>query len=88
MLGSIPELGSWKELKLHLKWTEGHIWQLPQPFVTANPNFSYKYVLMDNDMTEMVRWESGIDRIAELNLLPELTAEEKARPIIFPTEAD
>jgi hypothetical protein len=26
VLGSIPELGSWKELKCHLKWTEGHIW--------------------------------------------------------------
>lgn len=69
VLGSIPELGSWKELKCHLKWTEGHIWQMTQPFVTAHANFTYKYVLMDNEMTEMVRWESGIDRIAELPLL-------------------
>lgn len=26
VLGSIPELGSWKTLKCHMTWTEGHIW--------------------------------------------------------------
>lgn len=88
VLGSIPELGSWKELKCHLKWTEGHIWQMTQPFVTSSPSFAYKYVLMDNEMTEMVKWESGIDRIAELPLLSELTEEERQRPIVFPTAAD
>ena len=43
---------------------------------------------MDNEMTEMVKWESGIDRIGELELLTELTEEEKNRPIVFPTAAD
>jgi hypothetical protein len=88
VIGSIPELGGWKELKCHLRWTEGHVWQLAQPFVTASPTFQYKYVLMENEMTEMVKWESGIDRIAELQLLPELTEDEKNRPIVFPTAAD
>lgn len=61
---------------------------MTQPFVTAHPSFTYKYVLMDNEMTEMVKWESGIDRIAELPLLTELTQEEIQRPIVFPTAAD
>jgi hypothetical protein len=43
---------------------------------------------MDNEMTEMVKWESGIDRIAELELLPQLTEEEISRPVVFPTAAD
>lgn len=73
VLGSIPELGSWKTLKCHMTWTEGHIWQMSQPVVTSTPFFSYKYVLMDGDKTEMVRWESGIDRIADLRLLPEMS---------------
>jgi hypothetical protein len=29
---------------------------------------------MDNDKKDMVKWEAGIDRIAELRLLPEITA--------------
>lgn len=44
-----------------------------EPVVTQHPFFSYKYVLMDKDKTEMVRWESGVDRIADLRLLPEMS---------------
>jgi hypothetical protein len=61
---------------------------MTQPFVTSQPTFTYKYVLMENEMTEMGKWESGIDRIAELKLLPELTEDEKTRPVVFPTAAD
>jgi hypothetical protein len=74
VVGSIPELGNWKELKAHMTWTEGHIWVIDKPVVTNQPFFSYKYVLMDNDKKDMVKWESGIDRIAELGLLPEMDA--------------
>jgi len=28
---------------------------------------------MDNDKTTMVRWESGVDRIADLRLLPQMS---------------
>jgi hypothetical protein len=72
IVGSIPELGGWKELKAHMTWTEGHIWVLDQPIITNEPFFSYKYVLMDGDKKKVVKWESGIDRIAELRLLPEV----------------
>ena len=74
VVGSIPELGLWKELKAHMTWTEGHIWVLDAPIVTNEPYFSYKYVLMDNDKEDMVKWESGIDRIADLRLLKEVEA--------------
>jgi len=71
VLGSIPELGSWKTLKCHMTWTEGHVWQMCEPVVTHHSFFTYKYVLMDKNKTEMVRWESGVDRIADLRVLPE-----------------
>jgi hypothetical protein len=29
--GSIPQLGSWKEFKCLLKWTEGHFWVTEKP---------------------------------------------------------
>ena len=34
VVGSIPELGNWKEFKCHMKWTEGHIWVTERPLVT------------------------------------------------------
>jgi len=42
-----------------------------EPVVTHHSFFTYKYVLMDKNKTEMVRWESGVDRIADLRVLPE-----------------
>ena len=36
VLGSIEELGSWKEYKCHLTWTEGHIWVSKDPIITKN----------------------------------------------------
>ena len=44
-----------------------------EPVITNQPYFTNKYVLMDKDKTEMVRWESGVDRIADLRLLPEMS---------------
>ena len=34
VLGSIDELGNWKDHKCHLKWTEGHIWVTETPILT------------------------------------------------------
>jgi hypothetical protein len=33
VVGSVPELGSWKEL-VHMKWTEGHVWVMREPVKT------------------------------------------------------
>jgi hypothetical protein len=54
-----------------MHWTEGHIWVLDSPIQTLKPHFSYKYVLMEEEA--IIKWENGIDRIADLELLPELS---------------
>ena len=51
VVGSIPELGGWEDLKAHMTWTDGHVWVLNRPVITARPYFSYKYVLV-TDSTE------------------------------------
>jgi|TARA_B110000285_G_scaffold103158_1_gene117378 hypothetical protein len=69
VLGSIQELGAWKDYKHHLKWTEGHNWVSEKPIETKNSCFFYKYVLLQ-DLTEFKGWERGMDRIADLKILP------------------
>jgi hypothetical protein len=76
VLGSIQELGAWKEIVCHLKWTEGHIWVTEKPIITSQPYFTYKYMQLDDDKKTMVKWEAGIDRIVDLRLLPEIKREE------------
>ena len=48
VMGSIPELGEWKQAKCHLKWSEGHFWFTEIPIKTKNSFFMYKYVLYEN----------------------------------------
>ena len=59
-------------------WTKGHIWVLDVPITQKVCEFKYKYVLLDKSKKggQMAKWEQGIDRIAELSLLPELTIQE------------
>ena len=71
VVGSIPQLGNWQDVLCHMRWTEGHVWVLDEAIQTQQPHFTYKYVLMEDD--EILKWESGIDRIADLELLPDLT---------------
>jgi len=70
VIGSIPELGNWQQYICPMMWTEGHIWVLQQPIVTTKPHFLYKYALMEDD--NLVKIESGVSRIADLELLPNL----------------
>ena len=53
-----------------MHWTDGHVWVLDKPILTNKNYFQYKYVLLDHG--KIVKWESGIDRIADLDLLPDL----------------
>jgi len=56
-----------------MKLTEGNIWVLEQPHIqTMEPHFTYKYVLLEDD--RVLKREAGIDRIADLELLPDLTS--------------
>ena len=70
VVGNLEELGEWKEYKCHLVWTEGHIWRSVQPIVVRESYFEYKYVLLEND--KVVSWEEGVNRIADLDALPEV----------------
>ena len=67
VIGSTEELGKWKQVKVHLKWTSGHLWVSKEPFITKESYFQFKYVLL-SDM-KLVHWERGIDRIADLEIL-------------------
>jgi hypothetical protein len=67
VVGSIEELGVWKNYAHELEWTEGHYWVSKKPLFTDFYSFQYKYVLLENE--ELVNWEGGINRIAELNIL-------------------
>ena len=66
--GDIEQLGNWKEFTCKLKWNEGHIWTTEEPIETDLDFFQYKYVVLhQNDVPK--KWESGFNRIADLNLL-------------------
>ena len=60
----------WKEFKCHMKWTDGHIWVTDKPLVTNHAYFQYKYALLDKEKSNLIAWERGIDRIADLDILP------------------
>lgn len=69
VIGDLPELGSWDPKKcLKLKWFQDHVWETEVPLVTNRPYFKYKYVVY-NPTTQI---EDGMDRLAELRLLPEI----------------
>lgn len=36
VVGSIGQLGNWKDFKAHLKWTEGHVWVLPNVSISSS----------------------------------------------------
>ena len=73
VIGSIGQLGVWKSYKCHLKWTEGHIWVSERPlFVKMNQSiFQYKYALLWEKDLKLLKIERGVDRIADLKILPE-----------------
>lgn len=54
VVGSIMQLGQWKNFSAHMKWTEGHIWTLPDMRI-SDKYFQYKYVVLRNGVPE--RWE-------------------------------
>ena len=54
-------------------WTTGHFWVLEKPLIVSVPYFNYKYVLITNGIKPVVKWEAGVDRIADLRLLPDIS---------------
>jgi len=67
--GNIPEAGEWKKF-IDLQWTEDDLWETKEPIKTRKSHFYYKFILMRNG--EKVKFEEGVDRIADLVILPEI----------------
>ena len=40
--------------------------------IVSEPYFVYKYIMKDKTKTDAGIWEAGIDRIADLTILPEI----------------
>jgi hypothetical protein len=53
-----------------MKKTQGNIWINELPIVTNKYYFTYKYAILSSDGKTVGSWERGIDRIADLELLP------------------
>ena len=71
VIGNLEELGKWKTIKCNLIWTEGHIWCSTKPIIVRESYFEYKYVLLEDD--QVSGWEEGVNRIADLDHLPQIT---------------
>lgn len=69
-MGSIEELGNWKEFKCPMVWNEGHIWEAQDIEIKSARIFQYKYVIVENGKDPL--WEKGFDRIADLKILEKL----------------
>lgn len=54
-----------------MQWTDGHIWESITPLVTHSYYFQYKYSLLDKNGTELINWEKGVDRLADLEIMPD-----------------
>ena len=70
-MGSLKELGAWKEFKHHMKWTDGDNWVSVSPLITDAFYFQYKYAILEKEGTERVSWENGVDKIADLEIMPD-----------------
>lgn len=70
VLGNYDDLGDWKIPKYFLKWTEGDVWVSNKPLVVKRNFFNYKYAAI-KEKTEIVMWERGVDRIADLDIMEE-----------------
>ena len=46
------------------------MWISPKPLITRQYFFHYKYAVVNND-DYVIRWERGVDRCADLEIMPE-----------------
>lgn len=47
------------------------------PLEMQESRFEYKYVLLNEDDQENIQWEQGVNRIADLNILPNMVRKSK-----------
>ena len=78
VVGSIEEMGCWHDFsKIKMQWTESKQWVTMEPiriFKNTTKQFEYKYVIV-NYRGDLIRWESGMNRIADLEILPHIEVE-------------
>ncbi len=61
ILGSIPELGNWRQLVCQMTWTEGHHWKTVINLPYNICEFEYKFVCY-NENTKEIKWEDRSNR--------------------------
>lgn len=70
MSGDLPALGMWTDFSMFpMQRAGGDTWVSARPFVTSNWVFQYKYVVVDQKK-ELIKWERGVNRLADLEVLP------------------
>lgn len=74
VVGSIHTLGNWTEFKCHLTWTNDHVWTSVKPVLISEQEdiFQYKYVVLHENDHRLLDFEKGLDRVADLKILPEI----------------
>lgn len=71
VLGSISELGTWKQPVYPMTLTTDNLWVSKMPLVTRDNYFTYKYAVFKNNGADLIGWETGVDRIADLVIMPD-----------------
>jgi len=66
ILGDHPKLGNWSDTKAaSMKWHQGDQWKVTVRDLSKNEPFLYKYVVVDSNSKQVVRWEDGRNRICD-----------------------
>jgi hypothetical protein len=70
VLGSLNELGMWDLPVYPMTLTSDNLWVSKMPLITKVSHFRYKYSIF-NGNKERIAWETGVDRIADLVVMPD-----------------
>lgn len=54
-----------------MKCMNGDVWESATPLTTTQYYFQYKYSIWKDNGKERVNWEIGVDRLADLELMPD-----------------
>lgn len=75
VMGSIAEISEWDKtipkVQMKQKFQGSDVWQMDKDIVTNKFFFVYKFALYDED-NQFIQYERGVDRICDLELLPNL----------------
>lgn len=69
VMGSINELGNWRDFACKMTEIEDDLWITDNLRISSATYFQYKYVVRRCGTHDAI-WEKGMDRIADLAILP------------------